>query len=112
MNSQQIQEIANRIYSEQQSVRQQYEKIGMETTAVMTATAEEIANHIEMIDEIAREYSVNLSYQKVPFGTSFDEAIEMAEKKSKRNKRRAGYLALVSKYGETSAKRIINKHNS
>lgn len=112
MNSQQIQEIANRIYTEQQSVRQQYEKIGMELTAVMTATAEEIANHIEMVDEIAREYSVNLSYTKVPFGTSFDETIAMAEKKSKRNKRRAGYLTLVSKYGEASAKRIINKHNS
>lgn len=112
MNSQQIQEIANRIYTEQQPIRQQYEKIGMEPTAVMTATVEEIANHIEMVDEIAREYSVNLSYTKVPFGTSFDETIAMAEKKAKRNRSRAGYLALVSKYGELSAKRIISKHNN
>lgn len=109
MNSQQIRQAAEKIYMQQQTVRAQYEKMGMKPTATMLATAQEIEAHIQMVEDVAAEYGVNLDYGKFAFGTSREQVVAAAEAKVGKSKRSAGARALSAKYGKEAAEEIIRR---
>lgn len=107
MNQEQIQRAAERIYQEQQRARASYELMGMNITALMQASVEDIAAHIQMIEDVAREFSVNLDYSRFAFGTTREQVVAEAEAKAKAHRRRAGVRALVAKYGPEAASDIV-----
>ena len=79
---------------------------------IQRATVAEIEAHLVMVAEVASEYDVALYADKIEFGSTREQVIEIAERKSAKRRRSAGYRALKAKYGEDSAKRIISRANS
>ena len=107
------QQIASTIYERMTPARERAEAniaFGLTVAPVVTATVEEIAQHIEMCEEVGKEYGVSLSYEKVAYGATIEDAIVAAEKKAKNKRKRAGVEALKAKYGKEAAERIIQKH--
>lgn len=106
-----IQQTAERIYNEQQTARPAAEKFfGSDgIPAIMKASVEEIAAHIQMVQDVSRQYQVSLDYTKFEFGCSRDTVENKAAAKVKANNRRAGAKALIAKYGYEAACRITGK---
>lgn len=106
MNSQQIQNEAQKIFNQMQTVRVARERFSPESiTPVMRATVEELAAHIEMV---TRHGIMN--WQKIEFGATEEQVIAKAAAAAKAKRRGAGARALQAKYGKESAERIIAKH--
>lgn len=80
-------------------------------TPVQRASLDEIESHLRLVDEISQAYGFTIHADKVSFGASRDEIVEIAEKKSKRHNRRAGVRALQHKYGHDAAARIVKNHS-
>lgn len=106
-----IQQIAERIYNEQQAARPAAEKFYGEENipALMKATVAEIAEWLEMIENVSRTYMVSLDYTKFAFGCTRDAVETKAAAKVAANNRRAGAKALIAKYGYDAACRITGK---
>lgn len=100
---------ANEIFEQQQQSRRNYEMLGVEPTALMMATVEEIQSHIDMIANIAEAYKVNLDPSKFAYGCTSVDVVAKAEAKTAANRRSAGARALVAKYGYDAACRITGK---
>lgn len=72
------------------------------------ATVEEIYAFLQNVEDA--RIAAGLTYleiDKIPFGTSRDEILAIAESKKKASNRRAGARALVNKYGKSVAEDII-----
>lgn len=104
------QEKAEEIFKSQQALIPQYEAMGITLTAIMTASVDEIAEHLQLVENIGNEYKVNLDAGKFAFPATDEIVRASAEARSKAHRKGAGYRALKSKYGEDTAKQIISKH--
>ena len=104
-------ERAEKIYNQVHPAAEQYRKMGMPLTPAMAATLDEIEAHLNLVDDVAREYGANLDASKIAFGASRQEIEAVAQSKNKANKRRAGVRALEQKYGHDAAARIVYKHS-
>lgn len=80
-------------------------------TPVQRATLDEIENHLRLVGEISKEYGFPIYTDKIEFGASREQIVEIAERKVKRHKRRAGVRALQTKYGHDAAARIVKNHS-
>lgn len=97
------------IFKGQQALIPQYEAMGIKLTAVMSASVEEIAEHLQLVENIGNEYKVNLDAGKFAFPATEDVVRASADAKLKAKKRSAGARALKSKYGKENAEWIIEK---
>lgn len=106
-----IQQTAERIYTEQQAARPKMVMFYGEDRipAIMNASVAEIANWLEMIEDVSKVYKVSLDYTKFEFGCNRTEVEDKAAAKVKANNRRAGAKALIEKYGYDAACRITGK---
>lgn len=104
------QEKAEQIYKSQQAVVPQYQAMGIALTAIMSASVDEIAEHLQLVENISNEYKVNLDAGKFAFPATEEVVRASAEAKLKAKKRSAGARALQNKYGKEAAERIIQKH--
>jgi len=77
---------------------------------IQFATVDEIAAHIQMVEDVSSKMGTMLSYDKFPYGTTREQVVAAAESKIKTNKRRAGVRALQAKYGNEAAERIVEKY--
>ncbi len=80
--------------------------MGFPLSPIQKVTLDELEAHMDLVDEVAAEYGVQLSADRL-FGKSHEEIIAAAEVKIRRRKRSAGARALSRKYGKTAAENII-----
>ena len=108
MNRMTLRERAERIYAQQQQARPQYEKMGVHLPSIMTATVEEIEAHLVFCAELGEANRVNVNADAM-WGRTAEEIKAAVEARAAHRRRGAGRRALVNKYGEDSAARIINR---
>ena len=102
---------AQKIYDKMTPAREKWERMGTTPTGAMGATVTEIANHLQICDEVSQEYGFTIHPDKVKFGATREQVQAIAESKAKRYRRRAGVRALERKYGHEAAKCIVKKHS-
>jgi len=83
----------------------------MALTPIMAATVEQIEAHLDLVDEVGREFGFRLDASKIEFGASREQVVAVAQSKVRSYKNRAGVRALEQKYGHDAAARIVHKHS-
>jgi len=102
-------EQAHKIYQQVHPTERYIKMMGENSLRpIQRATIEQIKAHLVLIAEIAQEYNVRLSPEKIEFGAGRDQIVEIADRKAAKSRRRRGYQTLKRKYGTDSAKRIIS----
>jgi hypothetical protein len=102
---------AQQIFDQNQPAVEQARKFGISLSPIMAASVEDIQAHLDLVDEIAREFGFSLDASKIQFGASREQIVSIAQAKARNYKNRAGVRALEQKYGHEAAARIVKKYS-
>jgi len=104
-------EHAEKIWSDTDTARQNYIKMGMKLDGILACSVEQIEDHLNLVDEVSAEFGIPMDAAKFQIGTTRDQLVAAAELKRKNYHRRAGVRALEAKYGHEAAARIVKNHS-
>lgn len=91
---------AKALKSRQQMTAEEYEYVhGKPAPAWMSASVEDIACHIDMVFDAARDYGVQLKWEQIEYGLTWEQICELAKAKQ-------SYKYTIGDYLPREAKRL------
>ena len=102
-----IQDRAEKLYHSMDQAREGYRRMGANLPPAMAATVEEIAQHLQNIEDARQVTGYNIADEKVPFPATRERVFEFIEAKARMSRKGAGARALARKYGKDGAEKII-----
>jgi hypothetical protein len=95
---------ARHLKAQQRTTAEEWESLrGSPAPLWMLATVEDIARHIDMVHDAAKDHGVQLKWQQIEYGLTWEQICEIAKAKQ-------SYKYTVGDYLPREAKRVIAQH--